>query len=92
MNKEKILITGSAGYIGSCLNNFLKKSSSIYCIDKNKPNKWTNVDKKKYYICNLLEKKKLEKIIRKIMPDIIIHLAAKSTVNEKISKKEYYSN
>jgi len=25
MNKEKILITGSAGYIGSCLNNFLIK-------------------------------------------------------------------
>ena len=29
MNKEKILITGSAGYIGSCLNNFLIKKKLI---------------------------------------------------------------
>ena len=42
MNKEKILITGSAGYIGSCLNNFLKKKSStgFIALDKNKPNKF----------------------------------------------------
>ena len=57
MNREKILITGSSGYIGSCLNNFLKKSSLIYCLDKNQPNKWAKINKKNFYNCNLLDKK-----------------------------------
>ena len=92
MNKTKILITGSSGYIGSCLNNLLNNKLLVYGIDKKKPNKWTKINKKNFYICNLLDKKKLEKTISKIMPDIVVHLAAQSTVNEKISRKEYFKN
>ena len=88
----KILITGSSGYIGSCLNNLLNEKISIYGIDKNRPNEWTTIKKNNFYTCNLLDKKKLEKIISKIMPDTVIHLAAQSTVDEKISKKEYFTN
>ena len=84
----KILITGSSGYIGSCLNNYLKNQKNVYLIDKVCPKKF---DKKKNFFikCDLNNTVKLEKILRKIKPEVIIHLAAKSTVNEKIDKKKY---
>ena len=87
----KILITGSSGYIGSCLSSYLKNQSNIFLIDKSYPKKFIKLEKN-FYKCDLTNYKKLEKIIKKIKPEIIVHLAAKSTVNEKISKKEYFSN
>ena len=53
----KILITGSSGYIGSCLNNLLNEKLSVYGIDKNRPNEWTTIKKNNFYTCNLLDKK-----------------------------------
>ncbi len=89
---KRILITGASGYIGSCLNNFFNKDSLIYCLDKKHPNTWTKINKKKFYICDLLNKKKLTKVIKNIMPDVVIHFAATSTVNEKIPYSKYYQN
>ena len=87
----KILITGSSGYIGSCLSNYLKDQKNIYLIDKVNPKKF---DKKNFFFikCDLNNTEKLEKVLRKIKPEIIIHLAAKSTVNEKIDKNKYIDN
>jgi UDP-glucose 4-epimerase len=90
--KKKILITGVAGYIGSSLNNYLYKKEKVYSLDKENPNKWTKFKKKFFFKCNLLNKKKLEKIIEKLKPDLIIHLAGKSTVNEKIPYQKYFLN
>ena len=43
---NKILITGSSGYIGSCLLKFLlKKKYIVYGIDKVKKNKLKNTFK-----------------------------------------------
>ena len=90
--RQRILITGVSGYIGSCFNNYLHKNKNVYSLDKNKPNRWTKIGYKKFYKCNLLDKKKLQNVFKKIKPNIIVHLAARSTVNEKISKKEYFLN
>ena len=85
----KILITGSAGYIGSCLFEYLKRKHHVFGIDKFLP----KVRKQKNFIqCNLLNYKKIDKIIQNINPDIIIHLAAKSTVDFIDQKKEYLKN
>jgi len=90
--KYKILLTGSSGYIGSCFNGIFHKKLNIYCLDQTKPNFFSNFKKKNFFKCNLLNKKKLENIIYKIKPDIIIHLGAQSTVNEKIKWSNYYRN
>jgi UDP-glucose 4-epimerase len=91
LKNNRILITGVSGYIGSCLFNFFKKKF-VYGLDKSKPDSWINIKKKNFFKCNLLNKKKLEKILKKIEPNLIIHLAAKSTVSKKIKLSNYYLN
>ena len=90
MKIRKLLITGSSGYIGSCLNVYLKKYQ-VYLLDFAKPKKFNKVKSKNFFQCDLKNSKKLDSY-RKISPDLIIHLAAKSTVNEKIKKENYTSN
>ena len=87
----KILITGCSGYIGSCLSNYLSKTKELFFLDKDFPKNFTNI-KKNFFKCNLNNLKKTKVIIGKIKPDVIVHLAAKSTINEKIKKSEYISN
>lgn len=70
------------------MSNYLKKSYDIYCLDKKKK-KIFDKEKKNFFLCNLLDEKKLEKILIKLNPYAIVHLAGKSTVNENIKKKIY---
>ena len=84
--KTKVLITGANGYIGNCLFYFLKNKFNLVGIDKE-----TNLNNK-IYKCNILNLKKFNKILLKTKPDIIIHLAAQSLVDETINKKKYYKN
>ena len=59
---KRILITGANGYIGNCLFHFLKGRFKIIGIDKEKsPNK-------QILQCNILNKKKLDLIIKKEKP------------------------
>ena len=86
MIKKKILITGVNGYIGNCLYHFLKGKFKVVGIDKE------SVSKNTIYGCNILNTKKLEQILYKTKPEIVIHLAAQSLVDETINKEKYYNN
>ena len=85
----KIMITGSAGYIGSCLFEYLKKKYAVFGVDKTLP----KLKKQKNFIrCNLLNFNNFDNIVKTIQPDIIIHLAAKSTIDFIDKKREYIEN
>lgn len=76
---EKVMVTGGAGFIGSALCNFLlEKGYDVYIIDDlsfgNK--EYVKVKPEKFFIENILNKVGLEKIIRKVEPQLVIHLAA----------------
>jgi len=87
MNKNmKILITGADGYIGNCLFHFLKNKYDVEGLDKKK------LFNHRIYKCNILNTKKINKILSKVKPNIIIHLAAQSLVDETISIKKYYKD
>ena len=87
MNKRiNILITGGSGYIGSCLTYYLKNKYKITNLDK-KINKHLSIK-----ICDLLNLKKLNTILKKEKPRLVIHLAAQSLVDETINKEKYYQN
>ena len=85
-SKTKILITGANGYIGNCLFHFLKKKFNIVGVDSEA------TFNKNVYKCNLLNVKKFDKILLKTKPDLVVHLAAQSLVDETINKKKYYNN
>ena len=83
---KKILITGANGYIGSCLFQILKRKFKVIGIDKEKSSN------KKVFQCNILNNRKLNLIIKKEKPEVIVHLAAQSLVDETINKEKYYIN
>jgi len=87
VNKNiKVLITGADGYIGNCLFHFLIKKYHVEGLDKKQSSN------NRIYKCNILNTKKIDKILSKVKPNIIVHLAAQSLVDETISKKKYYIN
>ena len=86
MIRKKILITGANGYIGNCLYHFLTGKFEVIGIDKE------TTFNNKIYKCNILNTKKFDQILVKEKPEVVIHLAAQSLVDETINKQKYYRN
>ena len=86
MKINKILITGANGYIGNCLCHFLRGKFEVIGIDKE------TTFNNKIYRCDILNTKKFDQILVKEKPEVIVHLAAQSLVDETINKQKYYRN
>ena len=91
----KILVTGGAGYIGSCVSQYLiDKGNKVIIIDNLSTGLKTNIPRKsKFYKCNIQDKKKINKILSKNKVDVVMHFAAYIDNTESILKpKKYFKN
>lgn len=75
----KILITGGAGFIGSAIYPSLLNDGYIVTVIDNLSfgsRDFINIADDKFYLVDIRNKKKVEEVIKKIQPEIVIHLAA----------------
>ena len=89
---KNLFITGGLGQDGQILTKILlsKKKYRIFVFGKKK-----NILIKKginFIKSNLLNKKKLENIFKKNVPNIIVHLAANNPAYKEISYKKFYND
>jgi len=92
---KNILVTGGAGYIGSHIIEILiKKNKNVFIIDNLTTGYKKLINKKaKFFKLDILNTKKLKKIIEKYNIDSIIHLAANLIIGEgERQPKKYYKN
>ncbi len=90
--KEKVFITGANGFIGANLTKFLvSKNYHVSVLVRKKSNLWRLnkiINDIKIYKSDITNKNELKKIIIKINPDYIIHLASYgNSSNENNFKK-----
>ena len=88
--KDKLLITGGAGYIGSVLAAyFLDRGFSVNVIDDLSSGSLNNLDKRAvFYQGSILDSKILQESLQQVTT--VFHCAAKSLVSESMHKSELY--
>lgn len=81
MKKQKILVTGSAGFMGSRIFNSLnERGFEVYGVDDLSGGFLHNISNKKSFTkLDLRDREKTKKYINKIKPNLIFHLAADAT-------------
>ncbi len=84
MKSKNILVTGGGGFIGSHLvDRLIINGHKVSIIDDLSGGKKANINPKaKFYLCDLREVTKTDKIIKKIQPGIVFHLAANAAENK----------
>lgn len=93
LTRQNILITGGAGFIGSILTFYLKKSFKIFVIDDLSIGRQEQVRTKNFYKFSITNKKKLDLFFKKNSIDFVIHLAGHSNLRESKKKpRKYYIN
>ncbi len=93
--KEKILITGGAGYIGShIVEELIKSKQKVYIIDNLSTGHKKLINKKaNFFLCDIKNIQKVQKIIKSNKITSIIHLAASLSVGEsQKNPKKYIKN
>ena len=89
------LITGGAGYIGSCVSNYLlDMGHKVIIVDNLSTGSKANIPKKsKFYKCNIQNEEKISKILNKHKIDVVMHFAAYINNEESLSNpKKYLQN
>ena len=78
---EKVLIFGAGGFVGSYLyNEFQNNGYQVVGSDKNRSSLLS--DKVEFHNADLMDASAVEKLVNELQPDIIINLAAISSVGQ----------
>jgi dTDP-4-dehydrorhamnose reductase len=87
---KKVLITGANGLVGQSLISLMTKDAAfkVYGLSKGKKRISYYTENFTYYDADITEKTILEEIILKINPDIIVHTAALTQIDECEQNKE----
>lgn len=84
MNKERILITGGSGFVGTnFISNLSTDKYEIFSLDIEDPKK---IIEKVDYIKMDIRSNEIEHLVKKVNPSIVIHMAAQASV--AISSKD----
>ena len=88
---RKILITGGSGFIGTNLVNYYKSlGDEVINLDIVAPRNPEHT--KQWYKLDLLDSKALDKIVERLSPDIIFHMAARTDIINGASVADYSVN
>jgi len=92
LRKNKILVTGGAGYIGSHVCNLLiDQGHEVTCIDSLVTgNKHLLPKKVKLEVFDIAEKEKVKKLIKNNNFDVVMHFAGLIRVDESVAEPERY--
>ena len=89
---NKILITGSSGFLGEEIVNNLSKNNKILALDKDQSISFkNNLPNIETILCDIRNKEELEKIFMSNSIDILIHCAAE-ILDEKDSNEVWNTN
>ncbi|MDO8554730.1 MAG: GDP-mannose 4,6-dehydratase [Candidatus Micrarchaeota archaeon] len=93
--KEKILITGITGFVGSHMADYmLEKGMEVHGLKRWNLSRLRNVrhimDKVTWHDCDLTDPVAIREIIKKVKPDRIFHFAAESFVSPSWQNPSHY--
>ena len=90
----KIFIVGGAGYIGShMVKTAYKANHQVITIDNLSTGHKDSVLFGKFEFCDILDRKRLDKLFNLYNPDVVMHFSAYSSVGESvIDPYKYYHN
>lgn len=90
MNK-RIIVTGGAGFIGSHLvDALIGEGREVWVIDNLSTGKKENVNKgAKFVFEDIRNGEKIKKVIKKIKPEVVYHLAAQASVSMSMKNPSF---
>ncbi len=82
----KVLVTGSSGFIGQALVRRLKAAGwEVAGLDK-------GASATPDFLCDILDAARLNEVVQKFSPDALVHLAARTDLDEKATLAGYAAN
>ena len=82
----KVLVTGSSGFIGQALVRRLRAAGwEVAGLDK-------GTGAASSHLCNILDAPRLTETVRELSPDALVHLAARTDLDEKTTLAGYAAN
>lgn len=83
---KRILITGSNGFIGRHLMDYLSNSFEVYGIDRHQL-----IEDEHHLVCDITDQERLMTLYKNINPNVVIHLAAIVHKNNADTSEENYN-